>query len=411
MMLSFQIALKFYRGSSSNILLSSMSLISVISITIGIIISIIALSTMNGFEYELNNRILAVIPHGEIEPIIAPFIDWKTALRCIRQIPDIIHATPYINFYGVVEFNNKWNVVYIRSIDLKQNLYDSTLLNFIEKDSWKYFCENIGQIIVGKGISESLGIKAGDWVTVLTTNDFRSNNKLLSSKKIRLQVAGILSLNSQLDYNIAIMSLSDIQHYYDKTSDVSGIAIKINNIFSVNRILYKIKSMLNHQVYVCSWMETYGYIYKDIQMVRIIIYLSMILIIGISCFNVIAALILSIKDKNYDIAIMRALGAKSILIQRVFFLYGLIIYTISGIVGTGVGVFITFNLTNFITTFNGLLGNKILSEGAYFVNFLPVKLSEWDILLILSITLLLGSLTSWYAASKTRRVNLSKILK
>ncbi|AGC03673.1 Lipoprotein-releasing system transmembrane protein lolE [Candidatus Blochmanniella chromaiodes str. 640] len=411
MMLSLKIALKFHRGSSSNILMSLMSLISVIGITIGITISIIALSTMNGFKYELSNRILSVIPHGEIEPIRAPFINWQTVLECIRKIPDISYVNPYINFYGVVEYNNKWHVVYVRSVDLKEKVNENALMNFIEKDSWKYFCENVEKIILGKGISEDLGIKVGDWITVLTAHDFRSNNKLLSSKKIRLQVAGILNLNSQLDCNIAIMSLSDAQHYYDETSDVSGIAIKVNNIFSVNKTLYKIQRMLNHQVFARSWMDTYGYIYQDIQMVRIIIYLSMILIIGISCFNVVAALILSIKDKNYDIAIIRALGAKNILIQYIFFWYGLIIYIISSIIGTGLGIFIAFNLTSLITICNDLLESKILSEGTYFINFLPVKLNEWDILLVLSTTILLGSLTSWYAASKIRQVNLSKILK
>ncbi|WP_331828181.1 ABC transporter permease [Candidatus Blochmannia sp. SNP] len=413
MILSLQIALKFHRGSNNNILISLVSLIAIISITIGIAISIIALSVINGFKYELSHRFLAVVPHVEIEPVGASFIDWLTVLKRIRQMPEIICANPYINFSGVIEFNNKWHVVYVRSVDLTKKIDENTLLYFIEKDfSWKYFYENTGQIILGKGISDSLGTKVGDWITILIAHNFRMDNKLLSSKRIRLQVAGILNLNSQLDSNIAVMSLLDIQHLYHKTSDITGIAIKINDIFSADNIARKIeKIMLNHQVYVRSWMDTYGYIYRDIQMVRVIVYLSTILIMSISCFNVIATLVLSIKDKNYDIALIYALGGQNILIRRVFFWYGLIIYIISGVVGTGLGVFTSVNLTNLITICNDLLGNKILSKGIYFINFLPVKLNGWDVLSVLGITLLLGVVTSWYAVLKTKKVDLSKILK
>ncbi|URJ29996.1 ABC transporter permease [Blochmannia endosymbiont of Camponotus sp.] len=412
MILSLQIALKFHLGSNNNVLISLVSLIAIISITIGVAISIIALSTINGFKYELNHRILAIVPHVEIEPVNTSFIDWSTVSKRIRQIPEIICINPYINFSGVIEFNNKWHVVYVRSINLTKNVDENTLSYFIEKDfSWKYFCENTEQIILGKGISDTLGIKVGDWITILIAHNFRMDNKLLSSKKVRLQVAGILNLNSQLDYNIAIMSLLDAQHLYHKTSDITGIAIKINDIFSANRIVCKIEKILNHQVYVRSWMDTYGYIYRDIQMVRVIVYLSMILIMSISCFNVIATLILSIKDKNYDIALIYALGGQNILIRRIFFWYGLIIYIISGVVGTGLGVFTSFKLTSLITICNDLIGNKIFSKGIYFINFLPVKINGWDILSVLGITLLLGVVTSWYTVLKTKKVDLYKMLK
>ncbi|WHL24735.1 MAG: FtsX-like permease family protein, partial [Candidatus Blochmannia vicinus] len=368
----------------------------------------------NGFKYELSHRILSVVPHVEIKPVGASIIDWLTVLKRVRQMPEIIYANPCINFSGVIEFNNKWHVVYVRSVDLMKKVDEETLSCFIEKDfSWKYFYENTKQIILGKGISDVLGIKVGDWITILIAHNFRMDNKLLSSKKIRLQVSGILNLNSQLDCNIAVMSLLDIQQHLcpHNTSDISGIAIKINDIFVADRIAHKIEKIFNHQVYVKSWMDTYGYIYRDIQIVRVIVYLSMILMISISCFNVIAMLILSIKDKNYDIALIYALGGKNVLIRGIFFWYGLIIYIISGVIGTGLGVFTSFKLTNLITICNDLLGNKILSKGIYFINFLPIKLNGWDVLLVLGITLLLGVVTSWYTVLKTKKIDLSKILK
>lgn len=411
MILSLRAALKFHRGSNKNFLVSLMSLISVFSIAIGITIFIIALSVMHGFKYELSKRILAIVPHGEIKPINTSFVDWKKTLMHIRQIPNVISASPYVSFSGVIKFHNKWHLIYVRSIDLENNLHEEELLRFLDSDNWKYFCENKEQILLGKGVSDALNIKVGDWVTILIASNNNLQDKILSSKEICLQVSGIFNLNSQLDHNFAIVSLFNAQHYNDKISEIEGISIRVRDVFSIDKVISTIKTTLTDHINVLSWMDIYGYIYQDIQMVRIIIYLSMVLIMGIFCFNVVATLILSIKDKSYDIAILRSLGARNVLIRYVFFWYGLIIYIISSILGMGFGIVIALNLTNLSMRYNNLFKKDIFSEGVYFVNFLPSRLSIWDILLVLGTTLLLGILISWYLSLKTKDLNLSQILK
>lgn len=390
-----------------------MSIIAVVSLIISIATAIIALSITRGFEYELNKRILSIIPHAEIVSIDAPFFDWKFILNKIKKIPGIINASPYINFPGIIEFKNKWHWVYIKSINLiePESVRNICITNFIEKESWKCFCKHKNQIVLGKNISDSLNIKTGDWINILFVRDFTVTHKLSFFKKVQVQVSGILNLHSQFDENLAIISLSDARNYCNNKVDVDGIEIVINNAFYVNQVIKNIKNQFNEHIQIYSWMDTYGYIYRDIQIIRFIIYLSVILIIGMSYFNIIAILVLSIKNKNNDIAILRALGSNSMFIRNIFLSYGLMMYLISSILGISIGVLVSLNITNITNKYINIFGNYILPKGIYFIDFIPAQCNRLDIFIILCIIFLLVLLTSWYISFKTNRIKLNHILK
>lgn len=417
MFLSLKIAYKFHRSCRKNVLISLISFISICSITIGIMITIISLSIINGFENELDKRILSIIPHGEIVSTHIPFINWKTIVNKIKNIPNITSINPYINLSGIVEFNNKWHVLHIKSINLTKNFtiynnHDYKVINFIEKQSWKNFCTYENQIILGYGVSNALNIKTGDWITILFTHDFVSKNKLSSLTKIKVQVAGILNLKSQLDENLALISLNNAQKYCHYSSDIDGIEITARNVFKINAIMHKIKKELNDaDIVTSSWIDSYGYIYQDIQIVRLVIYLSIILIIGIACFNVISTLILCIKSKYYDIAILRAIGSSNVFIQHIFLWYGFMIYWISSILGSVLGVFIALNLANIDINGINIFGKRIFPKNMYFIDFIPIYFDKWDTFYILNTVLLLGLLVSWYLSFKIKNIHLSQMLK
>lgn len=412
MIFSLRIALKFHRGSSKNKLISLMSWISIFSISIGIAVSITALSVMHGFKHELNKRILSIVPHIEIKSAdVSSCINWKEISVYIRKIPNVISVSPYINLSGIIQYRNKWRLVCIRSVDLEHCMYKNKLSYFLTNNHWKYFCRNKSQILVGKGIADDLNVKVGDWITILIASDVISNRTVLSSKKFFLQISGILNLNSQLDQNVAFISLLDAKYYSNTVLDAEGISIQVTDPFSINKIILKIKKILKKDMYMSNWMNTYGYIYRDIQIIRVIIYLLIILIMGIFCFTAITTLILSIKNKNYDIAVLKILGAPNVFIQYVFFWYGLILYIISSVLGMGLGILITLNLTKLSIQYNNFLERNIFSSGVYFVNFLPSRLNGWDVFYILITIIFLGILVSWYSSLKTKNFDVLKILK
>lgn len=412
MILSLRIAYKFHKSFKKNKLISLVSFIAILSITVGIVVSIVSLSIINGFQYELKKRVLSVIPHGEIISINVPFTNWKKMLIYIKQIPGIIYAEPYINIAGVIEYHNKCNLIHMRSVNLANpiNVSINGIINFIDVDSWNFFCTHEDQIILGKGVSDSLNIKTRDWVTIIFSNSFKSENKFLF-KKICMQVSGIIDLNSQLDENIAIISLSNAHNYSGNRLDVDGISIYVDNVFCINKIIEKINHKFQKNVKVCSWTDLYGYIYRDIQIVRVIIYVAVFLIIGMSCFNIIAVLILSIKNKYKDISVLKILGARNILIQYIFLWYNFIIYCVSSILGSGLGILISSILTNVDMKSFSIFGNKILPKGMYFIDFVPIYLNKSDVYLILIVVFLMGTLISWYLSLRIKKINLAQILK
>lgn len=416
MIVSLEIALKFHRSSKKNHLISLVSVISVIGVSIGIAVAIISFSIINGFENELSERFLSILPHAEIVSVKHPFVDWEKIITELKHISDIVEISPYINFSGIIEHNNKWHFLNIRTINLKKN-YSSLnkemkLTSFIERKSWDFFCQNKNQIILGRGASNVLNLKTGDWITIFfVQNSSIEKNKFSSLKKIKIQVAGILDLHSQLDANFGMISFSAAQTYCNRTYDADGIEITVKDIFKVDQIIRKIKKNLNNNIIIKSWIDTYGHVYQDIQIVRLIIYLTVIFLLGISCFSIITTLTLAIKDKCYDIAILKSIGCSNILIQHIFLWYGLIIYGISSIIGVIVGLLVVLNLKNLDVLYTNFFGNSILPKNIYFIDFIPVYFDVWNVFYILSITLFIGLIVSWGVSYRIKKMKLIKKLK
>lgn len=407
--LSLQIALRFSRGRRRGGMVSLISIISTLGIALGVAVLIIGLSAMNGFERELNNRILAVVPHGEIEPVNPPFNDWPAILARIEHVPGVAAAAPYINFTGLVERDAKLKAIQVKGVDIQQEPRLSALPHYVQGDAWRNFSAGRQQIIIGQGVAQSLGVKQGDWLTIMIPNS-SPEMKLLEPKRIRLQVSGILALSGQLDHNFGMVPLADAQQYLDKGQDVGGIAIKVDNPFNANKLVRDAGEVTRSYVYIRSWMGTYGYMYRDIQMIRAIMYLAMVLVIGVACFNIVSTLVMAVKDKSTDIAILRTLGAKDRLTRAIFIWYGLLAGLTGSLSGVVVGVLAAFNLTALVKGIERLLGHHLLSGDIYYIDFLPTELHWLDVVSVLGTALVLSLVASWYPARRASRIDPARVL-
>ncbi|WP_067568283.1 lipoprotein-releasing ABC transporter permease subunit LolE [Candidatus Hoaglandella endobia] len=408
MPLSLQIVLRLSRGRRGN-MVSMISIISIIGIALGVAVLFIGLSAMNGFEREFNNRILAVVPHGEIEPVKLPFTDWQTVMKRIDHVPGIIAAVPYLNFTGLVECYNKLQAIQVRGIP-SQEIRLSALSRYIRNNALQLFHAGNKQIIVGNGVANTIKVKPGDWLTIMIPNS-DMHMKLLQPKRIRLQVSGILALNGQLDHNIALVPLADAQQYLQRYEDVDGIAIKVVDVFNANKLVRDAGEVTNAYVKIRSWIGTYGYMYRDIQMIRTIMYLAMVLVICVACFNIMSTLVMAVKDKSVDIAILRTLGAQDGLIRTIFIWYGLLAGITGSVIGIVVGVLVALNLTALIKFLEKVLGHQLLSSDIYFINFLPIELHWLDAASLLAMALLLSLLASGYPAWRASCIDPAKVLR
>lgn len=407
--LSLLIALRFSRGRRRGGMVSLISVISTIGIALGVAVLIVGLSAMNGFERELNNRVLAVVPHGEIEPVNQPWNNWQEALAKVQKVKGIVAAAPYINFTGLVESGSNMRAIQVKGVDPQQESQLSALPTFVQNNAWAGFKAGEQQVILGKGVADALHVKQGDWVSIMIPNA-DADHQLLQPKRVRLRVTGILQLSGQLDHSFAMIPMQDAQQYLEMGSSVTGIAIKVTDVFHANKLVRDAGEVTNSYVYIKSWIGTYGYMYRDIQMIRAIMYLAMVLVIGVACFNIVSTLVMAVKDKSGDIAVLRTLGAKDGLIRAIFVWYGLLAGSVGSLFGVVIGVICALNLTSIINGIEYLIGHKFLSGDIYFIDFLPSELHWLDVFYVLVTALLLSLLASWYPARRASRIDPARVL-
>ncbi|NLS43999.1 lipoprotein-releasing system transmembrane subunit LolE, partial [BEV proteobacterium] len=161
--LSLLIGLRFSRGRRRSGMVSLISVISTIGIALGVAVLIVGLSAMNGFERELKNRILAVVPHGEMEPVNPPFTGWQNMLPKIEQVPGIVAASPYVHFTGLLESGARLRAIQMKGVDPQQEQRLSTLPTFMAVNAWANFKAGEEQVILGNGVAQALEVKTGDW--------------------------------------------------------------------------------------------------------------------------------------------------------------------------------------------------------------------------------------------------------
>lgn len=408
-MLSLWIGRRFSQGKKRNQLVSFISLSSTLGIAVGVAVIIIGLSAMNGFERELEHRVLSVVAHGEIEGVDQPLQDWRTVMNQVKAEPDVLAAAPYTRFTGLVEHGAKMKAVEVRGVEPELEVGVSDLYKYIKDDAWQNFRPDEKQIILGQGVADKLGVEVGDNVTIMIPPK-DTKDKLQAPQRIRLQVSGLLSLGGQIDHSLALVPLLDSQDYLDYPDKVNGISIKTKDVFQAESVVGRIGSKIQEYVYLKTWKNKYGFLYHDIQMVRGIMYLVMVLVIGVASFNIVSTLMMAVKDRAGDIAILRTMGASDALVRQTFIWYGVMSGVLGSVFGSIVGVLIAFNLTPLISGLESLIGYQFLSGDIYFVDFLPSQVAWQDVALVSGTAMSLSLLATWYPASKASNMNPATVL-
>ena len=409
----FFISWRYQRSKHKNRLVSLISFFSSMGIALGVAVLIIGLSAMNGFEHELNQRILAVVPHAEISSASgqnnAPIDHWQHLAAKLKQNPQIIGVSPFVSFTALVENGAKLKVVQIKGVETALQDQVSSLGRFVLNQGWQNFAQN-GGLVLGSGIARELDVQEGDWVSLLISQQKGTEN-LTQPLRERIQVTGILRLDGQLDHSYALMPLAQAQQLMDyQAEQVSGVELKTADPFNIQTLDYSMLQDYPQMLYLQNWISKFGYMYRDIQLIRTVMYIAMVLVIGVACFNIVSTLIMAVKDKAGDIAIMRTLGANNGFIKRIFIWYGLQAGMKGCLIGIVLGVILALNLTALIQGLEGVIGRKLLSDGIYFVDFLPTELHWQDVLLVLLSALILSLFASLYPANRAAKLQPAQVL-
>ncbi|ELK8309729.1 TPA: lipoprotein-releasing ABC transporter permease subunit LolE [Vibrio vulnificus] len=407
--LALLIGRRFSQAKQRNKMVSFISLSSTIGIAVGVAVIIIGLSAMNGFERELQSRVLSVIPHAELEGVRAPVENWQSVMTQAVANPKVVAAAPYVKFTGLVERGNKLKAVEVRGVEPDFEQAVSTMSQFIDQQAWSQFLPGQNQVIVGRGVANELGVDVGDYVTLLIPQTGEST-KVQAPKRVRVKVTGMLTLNGQIDHNLVLLPMADAQQYNHLGEGVTGIALKTNDVLNAQAIVREVGRQIDVYVYLRSWQQQFGFLYRDIQLVRTIMYLVMVLVIGVACFNIVSTLMMAVKDRASEIAILRTMGAGDGLIKRIFVWQGVFSGVLGSVLGCVVGVLVALNLTTLIKGLERVIGHQFLSGDIYFVDFLPSQLRLDDVLLVSGTAIVLSIVATWYPAARAAKLKPAAVL-
>lgn len=394
--LSLFIGLRYSRAKHKNSFVSFISIASILGISLGVMVLIVGLSAMNGFEKALRDQLLSVIPHGELEIVDGSFKDIDQSLALVDQNPHVIGVTPYITLNGLLQKDTKMKALQIRAIAPATENRVTDIGRYIKQGNWELLKRGGKQVILGKNVADSLGLAVGQSVKLLLPQ--RSIGKKLKPPRIvALTLAGIFEMGGQVDSTLGFIHIEDAQQILNLDS-ANAIAFKVDNILDVQSIAREVGYSLNEYLYIKSWITSQGYLYQDIQMVKSLMYVILLLVVAVACFNIVSTLVMAVNEKRGDIAILKTMGASTWSLRFIFIVQGAFNGFVGSVIGAIVGVYIALNLTALITSLEGLIGHKVLSGDIYFIDFLPSQLDYMQVVVISILAFIMSVLSTLYPA-------------
>ena len=409
MNLSLQLARRFRRGKSSNRYISFVSLSSTLGIGLGCFVLIILLSVMNGFERELRERLLAIIPHAELFSINQQgIVDWREYQQVLGEDPRIKEVEPYTKITGMIQQGSELKAVELTGIQINAAI-PPRWQNEISDADWQLLREGPNQVLLGKGILNKLGLAPGDKISVVIPS-VTEDLTFAAPKNLYLTVAGSIQVGGLLDNLIGIMHLETASEQAGIKSGAQGLRFQFYDPFAAYSIIREVGYGFPQAVYMSDWTRTQGHLYDDIRLVRVVVYIALSLVIAVACFNIVSSLVMAVKEKQASIAILKTMGATDSQIRNTFVFQGLLNGFIGVFWGTLLAVITAPNLSLIVAKLEDLLGIKVLSGDIYFIDFLPSQLQANDVLLTVLVAIVLSVLATLYPAQKAAAIQPARAL-
>jgi lipoprotein-releasing system permease protein len=402
--LPLKLAFKYFKSNKGGIF-SFTSFLAITGLSIGVASLIIVMSVMNGFEKELQNRILGVVPHAVIfseEPIK----DYEVLIDKIKQNDEVIEAVPFISFQALATYQTASKGISINGIDVEAEKRVSILPDYMIYGSIDDLNKE-NSIIIGSWLASYLGIFVGDKINI-TTSDIRSSIIGSYPKSVSLEVVGIFELRAEIDQSLAIISHDLAQKFKSLKEETLSIRIKTSDLFIADKIAYD-SIPDNTGLLSSSWKETHGTLFEAIQFEKLLIGLMLFLIVGVASILVLSTIVMTVKSKEREVGILKTIGANNNQLVMIFFFQGLMVSMIGLVFGLLIGLLVTFNLNNFITFIESVLQRNLLE--AYFINYFPYHVDYAQILLICSLSFIFSVISSLLPALRVIKLNPIEILR
>ena len=395
---------RYLRSGQRRGFLSFITVISVIGLALGVAVLVVVLSVMNGFERELRSRILTVTSHATLMGLEGPLPDWRRAREVALATPGVLAAVPYIESRAMVSAAAKLAGAQVRGIDPAQEARAVGLGNSLISGSLESLQPGSHRIVLGEALARELAVEDGGRVVVIVPEG-TATPAGLAPRMRRFTVAGIFRSGMyEYDRGLALMNIEDAAKLYRLGDAVTGVRLALADPLQAPTMVRGLAVELGGGYYVSDWTRNHANFFRSIEMTKSMLFVILLMIVGIAAFNIVATLVMVVKDKQSDIAILRTLGAGPRNILAAFMLQGSMIGAAGVALGIGMGALVAANLEKLVHGLERTLGTRFLDAKVYFMSDLPATVELGDVLKIGGVALLLCALATTYPAWRASRV-------
>jgi lipoprotein-releasing system permease protein len=389
---------RYVRSRSSNGFVSLISAISMLGIAIAVTVLILVLSVVNGFERELKDRLLAMTAHASIESTDGKMADWESLAVVANDNPRVSATAPFIEGQGLLVFGEQLSGVELRGIDPVAEDAVSGVGDTLLEGELASLEPGSFNIVLGVELAKALKVGVGEKVTATLAQGIVTPAGVVPRTK-RFVVSGLYRVGMyEFDRRLAFINLADAQKLYRKKDVVTGVRLAVTEIYEAPAIVREVALENGAVVLVSDWTRRHVNFFRSIQITKSILFVILMLVVAVAAFNIVSTLVMVVKDKQPDIAIMRTIGARPMSILKIFVTQGSVIGIVGTLAGVFFGVLLATNLEGIVSSFESVFGIKFLAAEVYFISDLPSELRISDVLRIAAIALALALVSTVYPA-------------
>lgn len=412
--LSVYIGKRYASAHAHNHLTGFISLLSITGLALGVAILITVLSVMNGFDRELQNRILAMVPNITLYSGRAEFLQsraqWAQVQDALAGVDGITGTAPFLQEQGMLLANGRSRGIVLNGIDPAQERRVSIIEDFVGEDAFATLADRSYSLLIGADLASDLQVGVGDPVTLVSTVVPITPLGEFTRQK-QFTVGGIFKVGSQLDGRLAIAHLKDVQRVYRLGDAIAGLRIQVDDLFAVTEIGNRIRDQVTNDFLLSNWTWDYGNIYDNIRLSKSLVGLLLSLLVAVAAFNVVVSLVMVVKEKRGDIAILRTMGTSLGSIRNIFIVQGFAIGLTGTGVGLGLGILLSLTVSDIVSWLEGVLDVQFLSADVYPINYLPSQIQVPDLVLVCGISLVLTILATLLPARSAARIDPADVLR
>ena len=409
----WQVGLRYTRAgkrSSRNSFISFISLASVAGIALGVAALIVVLSVMNGFQKEVTSRMLSVLAHVEVFDARGAMPDWRASAAQALRHPEVRAAAPFIDAQSMLLVDGVMKPALLRGVDPAAESKVSSIAQQMTAGSFDALRPGSFNVVLGRALATSLGVEVGDRVTLLIANGEALGAAATSGQNPlprtrALTVSGIFQAGHfEFDSTLALANVDDVQTAASVAAP-AGLRLRLADLQEAPRVALELRSLLPEELYLRDWTKVNAVWFAAVQSQKRMMFIILTMIVAVAAFNLVSTLVMTVKDKQADIAILRTLGSSPRSIMKIFMVQG----TLVGLLGAGLGVLlgvtVALNVDVIVPFIERVLGVHFLSQEVYLISEMPSDLVWNDVAWIGGVAVLLSFLATIYpswSASRTR---------